>query len=164
MTLTEKQEKHCLRPDLHFETSQRLGFIRKIRLFDVQVFFVMRKKSNLFVLLLGFLIGALGYWTADFSEERALYESVYYIKAPGAFLAVLIAGVFRKNQPSWNALMVSFGVMLGMLSRILVDILLDPTSHNLFPFELMIGLVIVLPVCFVGAYLIHGIFYIAGKN
>jgi hypothetical protein len=76
----------------------------------------------------------------------------------------LIAGVFRKNQPSWNALTVSFGVMLGMLSRILVDILLDPTSHNLFPFELMIGLVIVLPVCFVGAYLIHGVFYIAGKN
>lgn len=113
---------------------------------------------------MGSLIGALGYWTADFSNDRALFESVYFIKAPGAFLAVLIAGVFRKKQPAWNALLVTFGVLLGMLSRIVVDILGDPTSHTLFPFELLIGLVIVLPVCFLGAYLIHAVFYLAGRS
>ena len=142
----------------------RLGFIRKIPLFESQVFFIMRKKSNLLVLLMGFLIGAVGYWTADFSNDRTLFESVYFIKAPGAFLAVLIAGVFRKNQPAWNALLVTFGVMLGMLSRILVDILLDPNSHNLFPFELLIGLVLVLPVSFVGSYLVNAVFFLSGKR
>ena len=124
----------------------------------------MIKKSNVVVLLLGFLVGAIGYWMADFSKDRALFESVYYINATGAFLATLIAGIFRKKQPSWNALMVTFGVVLGMLSRIVVDILFDPTSHNLFPFELMIGLVIVLPACFFGAYLTHTIFHISGKS
>lgn len=124
----------------------------------------MRKKSNVLPILLGVLIGAFGYWTADFSEENSLYQSVFYIKAPGAFLATLLVGIFRKNQPGWNALMVSLGVMLGMLSRIFADMIVDPSSHNLFPFELLIGLVIVLPVSFVGAYLIHGVFFVAGKN
>ena len=110
------------------------------------------------------MIGAFGYWTADFSESNALYNSVFYVKAPGTFLAMLLTGMIRKNQPAWNALMVSSGVMLGMLSRIFWDIMLDPSSHNLFPFELMIGLVIILPVSFIGSYLIHGIFFIAGKN
>ncbi|AMQ55311.1 hypothetical protein [Algoriphagus sanaruensis] len=124
----------------------------------------MRKKSNVLPIALGVLIGAFGYWTADFSEEDALYQSLFYIKAPGAFLATLLVGIFRKNQPAWNALMVSFGVMLGMLSRIFADMIIDPSSHNLFPFELMIGLAIVIPISFVSAYLIHGVFIIAGKN
>ena len=124
----------------------------------------MRKKSNALPILLGVLIGAFGYWTADFSEKDALYQSVFYIKAPGSILVTLLVGIFKKNQPAWNALMVSFGVMLGMLTRIITDMVIDPTSHNLFPFELLIGLVIVLPVTFVSAYLIHGVFFIAGKN
>ncbi len=130
----------------------------------VQVFLVDMKQIDWLILVLGFLVGALGYWTADFSDERALYQSVYYIKAPGAFIAVIIAGLIRKNEPAQNALRVTFGVMLGMLSRIIFDISLDPSSHNLFPFELMIGMVIVMPVAFLGAYLIYGVFYLAGKN
>lgn len=122
------------------------------------------KYINWIILILGFIVGAVGYWTADFSEEKALYESVFYIKAPGAFIAVLIAGLLRKKEPAQNALRVTFGVMLGMLSRILFDMTLDPSSHNLFPFELMIGLVIVMPAAFVGSYLIYGVFFLAGKN
>ncbi|MFN3757681.1 MAG: hypothetical protein ACK4SF_00570 [Algoriphagus aquaeductus] len=122
------------------------------------------KHINWIILILGFIVGAIGYWTADFSEEKALYESVFYIKAPGAFIAVLIAGLLRKKEPAQNALRVTFGVMLGMLSRILFDMTLDPSSHNLFPFELMIGLVIVMPAAFVGSYLIYGVFFLAGKN
>lgn len=122
------------------------------------------KYINWIILILGFIVGAIGYWTADFSEEKALYESVFYIKAPGAFIAILIAGLLRKKEPAQNALRVTFGVMLGMLSRILFDMTLDPGSHNLFPFELMIGLVIVMPTAFVGSYLIYGVFFLAGKN
>lgn len=122
------------------------------------------KKTNSIILFLGFLVGALGYWTADFSEKDALYQSVFYIKAPGAFLVAVLAGFFRKNDPAMNALMVTFGLMLGMLSRIIFDIVIDPSSHNLFPFELMIGLVIIMPVAFLASYLIYGVFYLAGKN
>ncbi|OYX24029.1 MAG: hypothetical protein B7Z16_01300 [Algoriphagus sp. 32-45-6] len=122
------------------------------------------KQIDWFILVLGFLIGALGYWTADFSDERALYNSLYFIKAPGTFLVAILGGLIRKKEPAQNALGITFGVMLGMLSRILFDMTLDPSSHNLFPFELLIGLVIVMPVAFLGSYLIYAIFYLAGKN
>jgi hypothetical protein len=63
-----------------------------------------------------------------------------------------------------NALIISIGVMLGMVSRIGADLVKDPSSHNLFPFELMIGLVTVLPAAFLGSYLVKGIFFLAGKK
>lgn len=115
-------------------------------------------------LIFGVLVGAFGYWRIDFLEDGALFQTVFYTLAPGAFLVALISGIIRKNQPAMNALIISLGVMLGMLSRIVSDILKDPSSHNLFPFELMIGLVIVLPAAFLGTYLVYGIFYLSGKN
>lgn len=130
----------------------------------VQVFLVDMKQIDWFIIVLGFLVGALGYWTAEFSDDRAIYNSLYYIKAPGTFIAVILAGLIRKREPAMNALRVTLGVMLGMLSRIFYDMIQDPSSHNLFPFELLIGLVIVMPVAFLGAYLIYGVFYLAGRN
>jgi hypothetical protein len=124
----------------------------------------MIRKPDPFILILGILIGAIGYWKADFSEEKALFESVFYFKAPGSFLVALMAGLLRKKQPAWNAVLISFGVLFGMLTRILSDMVIDPGSHNLFPFELLTGLIIVLPVSFFGAYLIHIIFYLSGKS
>jgi FtsH-binding integral membrane protein len=124
----------------------------------------MKKSTPLLFMIFGALVGALGYWRIDFSEDGALYQTVFYTLAPGAFLVTLISGFIRKNKPAMNALIISLGVMLGMLSRIAVDLIKDPSSHNLFPFELMIGLVIVLPAAFLGAYLAYGIFYLAGKN
>lgn len=115
-------------------------------------------------LILGVLVGAFGYWRIDFLEDGALFQTVFYTLAPGAFLVALISGIIRKNQPAMNALIISLGVMLGKISRIGANLIQDPSSHNLFPFELMIGLVIVLPASFLGAYLVYGIFFLAGKN
>lgn len=122
------------------------------------------KKANLIFLILGILVGALGHWTVDFSDERALFNSLYYVKAPGAFLVAFIGGFIWKKSPALNALFITLGVLLGMLSKILFDIIRDPSSHNLFPFELLIGLVFVLPVSFLGSYLAYGIFFLSGKE
>ncbi len=124
----------------------------------------MRKKSNALTLFLGFLIGALGYFALDVSENGSLFKSFLFIKIPAVFSVTLIAGIIRKKQPAWNALLVSFGVFLGVVSRILIDMILDPISHDLFLFELIGVFAFILPVSFFGAYLIHGVFFIAGKN
>lgn len=116
------------------------------------------------IVLLGFLVGAIGYWTVDFSESEAFSGVIYTVLGPGAFLGSVISGLVTKKQPAFNALNISLGVMLGMLSRIFADLIMDPTSHNLFPFELMLGLVIVVPAAFFGSFLVYGIYYIAGKN
>ncbi|MDX5338206.1 MAG: hypothetical protein LPK25_04210 [Cyclobacteriaceae bacterium] len=122
------------------------------------------KKINLILVVLGFGVGALGHWTADFSEDRALFDSLYYIKAPGAIILALIFGFIRRKEPSLNSLLISFGVILGMSSRILSDIIQDPSSHSLFPFELLIGLVVILPATFLASYLVYGVFLLAAKE
>jgi len=122
------------------------------------------KKNTLILLILGFGIGALGFWTADFSEEKALSDSLYYIKAPLTFILSLGSGFIWKNKPMGNSLFITFGVILGMASRIFADIIQDSSSHNLFPIELMIGLVIVFPAALVGSYLAHGVFFLSGKK
>lgn len=123
----------------------------------------MKEKKNLVIIAIGFLVGIIGYWTIDFSEDRALYNTVFRIMGPGSFIGAIISGFYRKKSPFVNALMISLGVMFGMLSRIFWDAIHDSSTHNLFPFELMIGLAIVLPAACLGSFLIYGVYLIAGK-
>ena len=133
--------------------------------FKPSPFFVpMKKKKNLVIIAIGSLVGILGYWTLDFSEDRALYNTFFRIMGPGAFFGAMLSAFYRKKSPFFNALMISLGVLLGMLSRILWEIILDPTSHELFPFELMSGLVIVVPAAFFGSFLIYFIFWVSGEK
>ena len=124
----------------------------------------MIKKKWGWMVLLGVLVGAFGYWITDFSEEGAFSGTIYSILGPGAFAAAILSTWFKKKDPGFNALMISLGVLVGMLSRIFSDMISDPNSHNLFPIELMLGLVIVLPASFLGSFLVWGIFQVSGKN
>jgi hypothetical protein len=126
--------------------------------------FYMIQKKHLPTIPLGFVVGAIGYWTADFSEDGEFTRVIYFILGPGAFICSVIAFSLHKRSPGYIALLVSLGVMLGMLSKIIYDILLDSSSHNMLPFELLLGLVIVLPASFFGSLLVWGIFKVAGKD
>lgn len=124
----------------------------------------MIQKKHLPTIAFGILVGAIGYWTADFSEKGEFSRVIYFILGPGAFISSAISFSLRKKSPGFIALLISLGIMLGMLSKIFYDIIQDSSSHNLFPFELLLGLVIVLPAAFLGSFLVWGILKIAGKN
>lgn len=124
----------------------------------------MIQKKHLPSIALGFVVGAIGYWTADFSEEGEFARVIYSILGPGAFICSVISFSLRKKSPGFIALLISLGIMLGMLSKILYDVARDSSSHDMLPFELLLGLVIVLPAAFLGSFLVWGIFQIAGKN
>ncbi|WP_111668859.1 hypothetical protein [Algoriphagus litoralis] len=124
----------------------------------------MIQKKHLPTIALGLVIGAIGYWMADFSEKGEFSRVIYFFLAPGAFVGAAISFSLRKKSPGFIALLISFGVVLGMLSKILYDLARDINSHDMLPFELLLGLVIVLPAAFIGSYLVWGIFQIAGKN
>lgn len=124
----------------------------------------MNEKKHLPIIALGLFVGALGYWTADFSIDGEFSRVIYSILGPGAFICSVISFSVRKKYPGFIALLVSFGIMLGMLSKILYDIAQDASSHDMLPFELLLGLVIVLPAAFLGSFLVWGIFRIAGKD
>lgn len=124
----------------------------------------MIQKKHLPTIAIGFVIGAIGYWTADFSEDGEFARVIYSILGPGAFICSVASFALRKKSPGFIALMVSLGVLLGMLSKIFYDILQDSSSHDMLPFELLLGLVIVLPAAFFGSFLVWGIHQLAGKD
>ena len=124
----------------------------------------MIQKRHFLTIALGFVVGAIGYWTADFTVEGDFSKVIYSILGPGAFISSAFSFFLRKKSPGFIALLVSLGIMLGMLSKIFYDIFRDPTSDNLFPFELLLGLVIVLPAASLGSYIVWGIIKLAGKN
>lgn len=124
----------------------------------------MIEKKHLPIIGLGFFVGALGYWTADFSYDGEFSRVIYSILGPGAFICAVISVFLRKKSPVFIALMISLGVMLGMLSKIFYDIIRDSSSHDLLPFELLLGLVIVIPAAFLGSFLVWGILKIAGND
>lgn len=124
----------------------------------------MIKLKHLPTIALGFVVGTIGYWTADFSVKGEFTNVIYSILAPGAFICSVISYSLRKRSPGFIALLISLGILLGMLSKILFDIIRDSSSHNLLPFELLLGFVIVLPAAFLGSFLVWSIFQIAGKN
>jgi hypothetical protein len=120
--------------------------------------------KHLPIIALGIFVGALGYWTADFSIDGEFSRVIYSILGPGAFICSVISVFVRQKSPGFIALMISLGVMLGMLSKILYDIIRDSSSHDMLPFELLLGLVIVFPAAFLGSFLVWGLIKIAGKN
>ncbi len=123
----------------------------------------VKKLKVKIIIALGLLIGIVGYWTVDFAEDSAIFNSVLKIMGPGVFFGAMLSTFFRRKKPYLNALLICAGVAFSMLARIFWDILQNPSSHTFFPFELLIGLAIVLPAAFFGSLLIHGIYLIAGK-
>ena len=72
----------------------------------------------------------------------------------GPFFGALLLMFFLKEKPWKLALLISCGFVLAVFGRIVYDsVFIDPTHHNLFPFELAICAIFVLPSSFAGAYL-----------
>ncbi|WP_332912185.1 hypothetical protein [Algoriphagus boritolerans] len=57
----------------------------------------MIQKKHLPSIALGFVVGAIGYWTADFSEKGEFSRVIYSILGPGAFICSVISFSLRKK-------------------------------------------------------------------
>ena len=60
---------------------------------------------------------------------------------------------FLPKKVNQCALIMAFGLVTAVVFRIFIDMIGDATSHNLFPFEIIISLIISLPLTFAGAYM-----------
>jgi len=61
--------------------------------------------------------------------------------------------VVLKGQVRPVAFIVGSGLPLAVIIRIVVDAIIDPTSHNLFPLEIISSLIFAYPPALAGAYL-----------
>jgi hypothetical protein len=99
----------------------------------------------------GFLACGLTLWPLSYREV-----SLGARPAPGvwmllAALAALVAFRILGGGFRWSVAAVLAGFALAVMARVIVETAADPTTHNLFPFEVAYTVVIAFPGAALGA-------------
>jgi hypothetical protein len=96
-----------------------------------------------------FLVG-IPYWTIPIQQLSLPDDLSMASLATSAVFAAIACTIGR--QPAWAAgLAIAAGVLAVVMARVLVDVLGDSSSHNLWPFEIVLALGYALPAGCAGA-------------
>jgi hypothetical protein len=103
--------------------------------------------------LLGFIIGAITVWPIPYDQLTmggATMSAgwVIFCGMAGAYMARVTT-----RQLPHIAVLVSGGVVGAVMLRIIVEVAIDPTDHNLWPFEIVLTMLICFPSALCGAWL-----------
>jgi len=114
----------------------------------------MKTKVNIWVTLVGILIGAISYWRIPYGEMNLLEINIWLFVGSGTLVGSLFSTLFFNQKPWKVGLLITLGVILAVIIRIIYDVTFwDSTSHNLAPFEVIFSGLQSVPMAFVGAYL-----------
>ena len=107
-------------------------------------------------LLIAFLIAFIGvgfrYWQITYSQV-SLPDSLYGPGLVAVGVVALLARAFGLGR-FWKVwLLIATTVPLAVLIRVIVETSTDPTSHNLWPFEVVIAAALGLACSLVGTLL-----------
>lgn len=113
----------------------------------------MKKLTTILIIVAGILVGAISTWFNEYNQLTVFGISIRLLLAIVSFLASFIASLLFNERVAKLTLLISAGVILALAGRILFDLFIDSTSHNLFPFEMMVALSISVPCAFIGSFL-----------
>ena len=126
---------------------------------------LMNYKVGIGITLVGLIIGGIAYWFQPYNHLQILGSNLTFVLSLGSFLTSLLLMLFLNEKPSKIALLISLGMALAVLARIICDTTFwDATSHNLAPFEIIFCGIITIPSAFVGVYLALIVKRIKNKN
>lgn len=97
-------------------------------------------------LLLGFFHWRIPYSQADFEP----------LIAPWLIISTVLGALFAHRQIQIALLRgagVAAGGLLAVILRVIVEVVADPTSHNLWPFEIVIAGILTGPTSLLGAFI-----------
>jgi len=114
----------------------------------------IKTKVTIWIILVGILIGAISYWFQPYNQLSIFSVNIWLIWSLGAFFGSLLLYTLLNEKALNIALLVSLGVILAIIFRIIYDtVFWDATSHNLAPFEVIGCGMVTIPSAFAGAYL-----------
>lgn len=114
----------------------------------------MKNRTRIFSSIIGVVCGALSYWFNPYNEMYVGSINIYFLMGVLAFLSIAALGSIYKKYAFRLPIYFCAGFIISVLGRIFFDISNDPSSHNLFPFEVVFVLVIIIPSSFAGSFLI----------
>lgn len=114
----------------------------------------MKLKNQIISLLSGLICGVLSYWFHGATEMYAFGLNIYMILGVSTFISAFGIGFIKRIAYLHTPILICAGFVIAALARIFYDVILDSTSHNLFPFEILFLLVIGTPCAFAGWWLV----------
>jgi len=105
-------------------------------------------------LIFGLICGAISYWFQPYNERKVLGIALFLLLGLLTFVASLPAVFVTRGVWFQIPLFLCAGVIISVMGRILYDVtFVDKTHHNLWPFEVLFVLGIILPASFVGVFM-----------
>jgi len=101
-------------------------------------------------MLASFLAAGIPFWVVPY-DKADLPNALWH---PGLFVAGIAALMVCMSRvaPFWRAtVMITLSICGAVLARVMAGIAQDPTSHNLWPFEMVIAFVVGLVAAAPGA-------------
>ncbi len=100
-----------------------------------------RMKSWL-MLAWGTLAAGAIYWPPSYTELNNTDRGFLLQWALAGLVAGGIAQRFLRLRPSRTTALITLGFVAAVMLRVVVETWADPTDHNLWPFEVVIGAVV----------------------
>jgi hypothetical protein len=91
--------------------------------------------------LIAFLAIGVPYWGIPY-DHLSLPNSLYGIGLLAVMIAAAIARFFGKTRVLTAILVAGAAVPAAVIVRVAVETVLDPRSHNLWPLEIIIALIV----------------------
>ena len=113
---------------------------------------LLRSPWVIVAFLVGFLAVGLPYWQIPYAKANLPNSLI----GPGLIVIVAAAAICRaggKTPILKTILVVGAAVPAAVVARVLVEAIKDPTSHNLWPLEAVIALVLGLSTSAIGTLL-----------
>lgn len=118
----------------------------------------LKDRTIQIALAAGIFGGAATYWFQPYNDRYLLGVDIYLLMAILALLFSLGVGLARRERWFQIAAFLCAGFVISFMGRIFYDItFIDKTHHNLWPFEILYALAIIVPSAAAGsliAYLI----------
>ncbi len=113
----------------------------------------MKTRIKIWIILFGILIGGIAYWRTPYSDMNLMDDGLWLLMGTMAFVAALVSFLVFKEKPWLTGLLICLGVAISIMLRVLYEVSFwDSTSHNLWPFEIIISILQALPMSIAGAY------------
>lgn len=116
--------------------------------------------GTLLVFGLAFLVAALTYWTVPYEDLGPLEDGSALRWAFYAAVLSLISHFRHKQLSGRVAIWIAMGFVVAVILRIVFDIFNDGSTHNLWPFEV----VLTLGITFVPAFVAGLVFKVVQRT
>ena len=110
-------------------------------------------KIKFWIILIGILVGGISYWFNSSDDLTLFGVSIYLIMSIGAFSGSAMLLYFSEEKPVRISMFLTLGAELAIFARIIFDLNFTETTHNLFPFEIIITSVCIIVSALAGTYI-----------